>query len=895
MGQASLDNVTILDLLYAITTRHDEVFALQLGTHKVTYNQLRERSVDISATLIRFGIKEDERLAILSESRPEWAIAFFGIVSAAGITVPMDTKLSETEIVFILNDSQARAIFISSRYLGTIQRRRKDLAHLEFVFCFDQVSENDVIWTGDLRYGESDQRNRPEEVQPEDTALIVYTSGTTGVAKGVELSYQNLLFEVMALHDLVKLRPKDRYISILPLNHMLEITGGLIAPLYGGACVTYCNSLKAPTILKLMQEKQATVMVCVPLILKMFHNGIMREVKKFSLFEQKIFRAFLRISFFLNKGRIPLGKVLFKKIHKNFGGRLRCFVCGGAPLEKAIEADFAAMGFTILQGYGLTETSPVISVNTFNAHKPGSVGKPLSGMEVKICKGNETGPDEGEIVVRGPNIMKGYYKRPDLTQEVIREGWFHTGDIGYFDKEGFLFISGRMKNLIVLGAGKKVFPEEVEEVMSKSPYIKEICVLGKIATKGIRKGCEEIYAVVVPNFDHLDESEKDDMEKVRKKISEEFNRLSLNLAGYKRIMNFEVCKEELPKTSTRKIKRKLVIEKIGEGTQRHVKANDFIEAKDFLEDDLIKTLRHIVADVVSCDEHTIQMSSHLYADLAIDSLLKVEILVALQKEQRIRIPERFVYEISTFTDLVKFAKEYQEREDIEEFNPQKEVDEILNRNLRLEFFHNISYFICKAFFRTYCRCSVVGIEHIPSDKSFIVAANHTSLLDFPLILTSLPFVKTKHILAPAAQDYFYSKSVRKTIVELLFNTFPFERMGDFLKGMKVCEGLLKRGKSIILFPEGTRNIESTLKSFKPGIGSLSSGLNVPIVPVYVKGAFDALPKGARVPLPKKIRLYFGKPIYPQDVESKEQRYIFYKKIADRVKGEILKLKQDAEL
>jgi long-chain acyl-CoA synthetase len=226
-----------------------------------------------------------------------------------------------------------------------------------------------------------------------------------------------------------------------------------------------------------------------------------------------------------------------------------------------IETDMNALGFRVLQGYGLTETAPVVAVNTFRDNKFGSVGKPLPEVEVRILKENESLPD-GEIITRGPHLMKGYYRNPEKTREVIKDGWLHTGDIGYLDRDGFLFISGRARNLIVLGAGKKVFPEEVEEVLGKSPYVKEICVLGRVATKGVRKGCEEVYAVVVANLDSFEAGEKTDRESIKNRISAEFARLGADLAEYKRVADFEVWPEELPKTATKKIKRKAVADMV---------------------------------------------------------------------------------------------------------------------------------------------------------------------------------------------------------------------------------------------------------------------------------------------------------------------------------------------
>ena len=553
MAKAVLENITIHDVLEAINKNYGDITALQMrekdGSYrKISYVELGRRAIDISSALIEFGIQKDDRVVIFSESRPEWAIAGFGIISCGAIIVPIDVKLSEKEIQFILEDSQAKCVFVSEKYLATIDNLKTALTHIKNIIVFDDVSNSDVILFKSLKIREGQKKYNP--IYPEDTALIVYTSGTAGVAKGVELSYKNLLFQVLAMIGIAHYNKEEQFLSILPLNHMLEITGGLIAPLYIGACVTYCDTLKTTTLTEVMKETHTTVMVCVPLVLKMFHEGIMKHVKELSPIKQKIFRGLLALSKLLLKFNIRAGKAFFPSVHRGFGLRLRVLLSGGAPLDMEVELDLNALGFIVLQGYGLTETSPVISVNTYKHNKVGTVGIPLEGAKVKILN--------GQILTRGPHVMKGYYKNPEKTAEVIKDGWFYTGDTGYFDKDGFLHISGRLRNLIVLGAGKKVFPEEVEEVIGKSSYIKEICVLGKTATHGLRKGHEEVYAVVVPNLDIFGQDEKSNEQKIKERISSEIKRLSENLAEYKRIMDFEIWREGLPKTTSKKIKRKVL-------------------------------------------------------------------------------------------------------------------------------------------------------------------------------------------------------------------------------------------------------------------------------------------------------------------------------------------------
>lgn len=568
MADQNFENLTIQEILESINKRYFSKTALQIktkeGFRSVSYVPLGERTVDISSTLIKLGLQKGDRAAILSESRPEWGMAFFGIISCGGIVVPMDVKLSEKEIEFILNDSGAKFIFVSEKHLPTMDNLRPKLPVLEKVFLLNDSDRSDLIKIKDLKMSKGDKKYLPLAI--EDTALIVYTSGTTGVAKGVEITYKNLMFQAKELNQLVHYTEADNFLSMLPLNHMLEITGGFLSPLYVGATITYCDSLKPANIMALMNETRTTIVITVPLVLKIFHEGIIKKAQSLPFLKRQAFFTLLHLCRFLLRLKIKIGKFIFKEIHAQFGGRLMCFVSGGAPLDPVVEMNFSAMGFTILQGYGLTETSPVITVNTFEELKYGSVGKPIPAVEVRLMKPDGSFGDEGEVVTRGDHIMKGYYKNPEKTAEIIKDGWLHTGDLGKFDKDGFLYITGRIRNLIVLGGGKKVFPEEVEEVMSASRYIKEICVIGRKSTQGLKAGTEEVFAVIVPNLDHFDAMEKKDKGLIRKKVESEIIRLSSNLAEYKKISGFTLYFDELPKTSTRKIKRKEVERLINNAT-----------------------------------------------------------------------------------------------------------------------------------------------------------------------------------------------------------------------------------------------------------------------------------------------------------------------------------------
>lgn len=560
MVRSVLRDVTIQDILETINKKFGNKTALRIknddGTYReISYVKLGRRAVSISSALINLGIQKGDRVAILSENRPEWAAAYFGIISCGGVILPLDTKLTDSEIQFILNDSQAKCIFVSLRHLETIDRLRIVLPHLSRIILLDKSPRADVIQLHKLRPHRGDERER--RVYPEDTAVTVYTSGTTGVAKGVEISYKNLLFQMLEFSRVIRCTPEEHLLSVLPLNHMLEITGGLIGPLYAGSCVTYCDTLKTNTLLPLMRESGTTAIICVPLVLKMIYVAIMKKASKLPPIRRKAFMALFALSKSLLRSNIWAGKTFFRQVHAEFGGKLHTFISGGAPLDAEVEIGLNALGFRILQGYGLTETGPVISVNTFEDHRFGSVGKPLPGVEVKILKENDA-DTEGEILTRGPHVMKGYFRDPRKTAEVMKEGWFCTGDLGYLDKEGFLHITGRKKNMIVLGAGKKVFPEEVEAVVGQSPYIKEICVLARTADQGLRKGHEEVGAVIVPDLEYFTRECIQDKKMIRERIAAEVSRLEKTLAPYKRIVSLEISYEELPKTATKKIRRDAV-------------------------------------------------------------------------------------------------------------------------------------------------------------------------------------------------------------------------------------------------------------------------------------------------------------------------------------------------
>jgi long-chain acyl-CoA synthetase len=402
-----------------------------------------------------------------------------------------------------------------------------------------------------------EQRPLPQ-VDFDDVASIVYTSGTTGIPKGVMLTHRNIMFDVISAVPLFDVGPGDNFLSVLPLYHTFETTAGFLGPFYLGCKITYAESLKSHNILRNMQETGVTVMLGVPLLYQLFYDGILREVEEKGL--DKVFSVLFAVSrAFRNVIGLNIGKILFSTVHKKFGGKIRFFCSGGAAIDPEVLKNFDLMGFTILQGYGLTESAPIITVCTMKENKYGSIGKPIPGVEVKIA-GTEP---VGEILAFGPNIMKGYYKRKELSSRVVINGWLHTGDVGYKDEEGYLFITGRCKDVIVTGSGVNVYPDEIEFSLKKVPAIKESCVLGSKVTAGVRKGTEQVIALIVPDMEFFEKTGNKEDDFVQKTIADEIEKFNKKVADYKRIARFIIHKEELPKTRLRKVKRFMVRKELG--------------------------------------------------------------------------------------------------------------------------------------------------------------------------------------------------------------------------------------------------------------------------------------------------------------------------------------------
>ena len=548
----------ILTLLEEKTNLYGDRIALGMrtpvGWKEFSYKGLGLMSRRLASHLILdLEVKKGERLAILSESKPEFGACVFASILAGMTTVPLDVKLTKYELTSILSDCEPTVMLVSQTYAGTALELQKEIHSLKHIIVMDEPGYNQElpsIYNLPNRY---EARWRPRSSK--STALIIYTSGTTGAPKGVEITFNNMLTQLEDLEEALNAILPNRQItvlSILPMNHLFELTVGFATFLNFGFSVYYTQSLKPKDILGIMRDKKVDFMIVVPAFLKLLKTSIENELNNLSAQKRTLFDFMYKLVKFIPCYRIK--KMMFKPIHDKFGGHFIGCISGGAPLDVEVGAFFERIGLQVYQGYGLSETSPVVSVNTDKRNNLASVGRPLKTYEAKIDA------DSGELLLRGPSVMKGYHNQPEVTSQVLdSDGWLHTGDIAKIDKDGHIFITGRIKNMIVLSGGKKVFPEEVESVLEKSPYINEVCVLATSKTFGAKDGTEEVTAVIYPKEDLL---EKFSPEELNNFIRAEVKNLSTRLTAYKRPNNIVVIREPLPKTTTRKVKRKDVRELI---------------------------------------------------------------------------------------------------------------------------------------------------------------------------------------------------------------------------------------------------------------------------------------------------------------------------------------------
>ena len=533
---------------YIFKTDKEDVF------REITHKEFRDDIKYLGTKLINMGLK-DKRIAVISENRYEWGVDYLAVTTGVGVVVPLDRALPENEIENLLVRSEAEAVFYSSKYSEYMKKiKENSKTKVKYFIQMDLEKNTDEIYSQKQLIEEGkkllDDGNREfidAKIDAEKMGIMLFTSGTTAMSKAVMLSHKNICANLMDITKVIKLYETDRFLSFLPLHHTFECTVGFLYPISCGGSIAFCEGIKH--IADNIKEYKITAMISVPILFEAMYKRVMKGIEKKGKLEAV--KKGIKISQFLLKFGIDIRKKVFKEIHDNLGGKVRLFVAGGAALDPEAEKGFNQLGFTMYQGYGLTETSPVVAAEDDKYRRLGSIGKAFPSLEVKIDEPNEEGI--GELLVKGPTVMLGYYNNEEATKEAIdEEGWFHTGDLAKIDKDEYIFISGRKKFVIVLKNGKNIYPEELETLVNKIEGIKETFVYGKPEDDGDYKIC----AKIVYDKEQMKELYNlEDEEQIKDFVWQEVKKVNKTMPAYKYIREISITQKELIKTTTQKIKR----------------------------------------------------------------------------------------------------------------------------------------------------------------------------------------------------------------------------------------------------------------------------------------------------------------------------------------------------
>ena len=831
--------------------RHRVAFRMVEGERedRFTYGEVHRYAGRVGSFLLRAGVKPQDRVMLLSENRPEWAMSYFGILRAGATVVPLDTSLTEAEVVNIARRSEATACLISEGAASDFPGLFRAFAQANLptqVHSLAQAMEGDPSAPeriGAVRTGAS----------PDEVASLIFTSGTTGQPKGVMLTHRNFASLVAKLSGTFDIGVGDGLLSVLPLHHTFEFSCGFLTPFSRGAEVTYIDELTSDRLGDVFEQGRVTAMIGVPALWQLLHRKITQELAAKPAFVEQATHALMSAHAELrNRSDVNLGKLLFWPVHRKFGGKIKFLVSGGSALPDEVHQAFHALGFNITEGYGLTEAAPVLSVAPLgNKRTPGTVGKALPGVEFKIVEPDAEGI--GEVIARGPNVMAGYFGDAEATEAVLRDGWLYTGDLGRLDAEGKLFLLGRKKDVIIDANGKNVYPDELEDLYRVHPHVKELSVVGLPD----EAGGETVSCLCVP--DYQDRPRED----VRKELEAHFRHVSAELPFYRRVKVLRLWDGELPRTSTRKVKRKLVVEelqrleRLAASTEKARTAATHITAGGIND-----WLYPLLADVLQKPVADIRPEARLSADLGFDSLMLTELGAALENAGVVLPAQNDLGQVETVEDLRKIIAATGRRpspdarptaaaqgtDDEDQDIPVPEAVARLGTAL-LGLGQRLLY---EGVFDV----KVTGKSFIPQNRNFLVIANHTSHLDMGLVKVVLGD-QGKRVAALAARDYFFDTPLKRAYFENFTHLIPMDREGSLRESLRLAGDALNQGFNLLIFPEGTRSSTGELQEFKPTLGYLSLTHHVDILPIYIRGAYEALPKGSIVPKGTQLEAHFG--------------------------------------
>lgn len=778
--------------------------------------------------------KNEDKAVIFMENRPEFICSFFGIWNSHGVPVNIDAGYTAEELEYILTDAEPKYIFTSEKNLKTAEEAVKLSG-----------KEIKIINVDTLSIPENFEVDEYVIYSPEteDTGVLLYTSGTTGKPKGVVLTFDNLMSNVDAITEIKLATPQDRVLALLPYHHVLPLSINLLMAIHIGTLIVINDELSAQAIQEALKKYKITIVVGVPRLWEMIHKGIMTKIKANSM-ALKMFNICKKVN------SQTLSRIVFKKVHEGLGGNIRFLVSGGAKIEPSILEDFKTLGIKVLEGYGLTETSPIIAFNRPDDIHIGTVGTTIPGVSAKLA-------DDGEIIVKGRNVMKGYYKKPAATQEVIDDrGWFHTGDLGKIE-DGYISIVGRKKEMIVLSNGKNINPADIEnEIFKGTDLIHDIAVV---------EHNNHLLALVYPDFDKVKERKITNItETLKWEIIDSYN---VKAPAYRKILEIKIVKEELPKTKLGKLRRfmlKDVIKNLDKPKAEEKKNEIKIDKSD--KEYGTKEFQAL-SDYMK-KEHDLEITpdSHIEIDLGLDSLDVVEMNAFIEKTFDFSVNEDEAGGIKVIRDICEYIRVHSNAYHSESVNWGDILNERVNYKLPKSWAVGLFRILTAPIFKFYLKLTKKGQEKISSEPRIYVL-NHESFADAFALGHMFTYKQAKDVYFFAIKKHF-EKPVRRFFADN-GNIVLVDINKNLKESLQIAAEVLKENKSLVIFPEGARTRDGEIHDFKKFFAILSKELNIPVTVMGIKGFYESMPFGSSFPRSGSVEIEVLGDIIPEKISVEE--------------------------
>ena len=821
------------------------------GIEEYRYPDVLRFAECIASALKKQGIDRGDRVGIVMDNIPQWVFALLGVMRLGAVAVPLATAWPEPSLRRVVEHSGCRLIFADA------ENAAKAIRMGVTVVAFKSNEQPAVAWEDFVSAGESKSASFSPGAGDE-TVILVYTSGTTGDPKAVQLTARNLSCEIEGVIEPLEISPDHRILSVLPFSHVLPLIANGLGPLWAGAAVVFLSSISPQRIVEAFHKHRITLFICVPQFFYLLHNRIFDQAAAQPLPLRMVFRLMFRVA-----GRIhspALRRKIFGQIHRKIGPQLRLFISGGSRFDPRVAEDLSRLGYVVTQSYGLTETSAAATVTPLRENVIGTVGKPLRGVSIRIDSPDANGT--GEVWIRGPIVMKGYYRDEEATRRVMTDGWFHSGDLGCIRPDGNLVITGRSKDVIVLPNGENIYPEEMETHYTQSPFIKELCVLG-IPEDAAGPSGEKLHAVVVPD---MEEFKRRGQTAMTEMIRFALENLSKQLPSYQRVLSFSIRNEPFPRTVTRKLKRFEILEDELARRITVARPRQQVEHRQFTDG-----VGAVVAELVreaKPNAGPLDVSMNIELDLGFDSLDRVELLGLAEARLGAGIDEKEAARIFTLGELIEALRKSQNlasgrgrnwKEILSRPDPVLENHEVFTQFRLTRFAAYLSIKIIRAIALALFRLRSQGLEKLPKDGPYIICPNHESYLDGPLLISVLPKRVIDRVFVLGYSDYFEGSLMRH--LGKFCNIISIDPNVNLVRAMQVGAAGIRQGRVLVVFPEGTRSIDGHVAEFKKGAAILARELGVPVVPVGIRGGFETWPRAGSFRL-HPIEFIFGDPIHP---------------------------------